>query len=781
MTTNFPLKWRRALRGDVARESRQDQHFLSLLLDAWSGRRPVGPVGFAISVATGIGTGTASVALQMALHWPAGAPFSLNVAAGATAGAIAMIATCQRFAAQKSRHAAAMALASSFLDASRDCVKLLDLQGHMLRINDYGATLMEATSPAQLAGANWLGFWKGEDSGAATAAFRSALGGTPASFRGSCTTTAGQPKWWDSQLIPVKDHSGKVVAVVCASLDISNQTQLFQQLRAKSELMSEMEAHVQLVFFSSSANFEFFNYITAGSSNVFGISPEEFMRNPNGWLELVVPEDRTALLAEMQRVTAESTEGRAQYRIRKADGAVRWLRSTGYPVIDDKGNVLRIIGITEDVTVEQERIAELDRLAYTDSLTGLANRAALLREIESRCAAGRPFGLMFVDLDRFKVLNDTLGHLAADRLLCNVGWIIRRTLPGDAFVARLGGDEFAVLIGSVVEKPGLEALAQALLGGLCANRLQDSDGAFITASIGISIYPEHGSGHDALLSSADVAMYTAKKNGRNGYQFAGKEAARTIGDFELERDVPEALATNQFFLHFQTIHEPHSLAVHSAEALIRWRHPVRGLISPGDFIPLLEETGFVVDLGVWVLDHALHQLAEWRQAGAMNLGVSVNVSARQLGSEQIVCDVDRALKQHGIPPDKLEIELTETALMKNPKQAQKAIVELKQLGVRIAIDDFGTGYSSLMYLADFGPHTLKIDRYFTSKIDHDPTTQTIVEGIIGLARKLGIKVIAEGVEEAAQLDILRRVNCDYVQGYLLSRPQAPEGLMTRVS
>jgi EAL domain-containing protein (putative c-di-GMP-specific phosphodiesterase class I) len=273
-------------------------------------------------------------------------------------------------------------------------------------------------------------------------------------------------------------------------------------------------------------------------------------------------------------------------------------------------------------------------------------------------------------------------------------------------------------------------------------------------------------------------MYAAKKTGRNGYQFAGKEAARTIGDFELERDVPEALKTNQFFLHFQTIHEPHSLAVHSAEALIRWQHPRRGKISPGDFIPLLEETGFVEDVGVWVLDNALRQLAAWRQAGSMNLGVSVNVSARQLGSEQIVREVDRALKQFGIPPGKLEIELTETALMKNPKQAQKSIVELKRLGVRIAIDDFGTGYSSLMYLADFEPHTLKIDRHFTSKIEHDPTTQTIVEGVIGLAHKLGIKVIAEGVEEAAQLEILRQVNCDYVQGYLLSRPQAPEGLIT---
>jgi diguanylate cyclase (GGDEF)-like protein/PAS domain S-box-containing protein len=777
--TSLLLKWRRARGLHADKQASQDEHFLALLLGAWSNRQPIGATGFAISVAAGVGVGTACVALQIATRWTPGAPFGVQVVLGATAGAVAMLVTRRKLSAQKARQAAAMALASSFLDASRDCVKLLDLTGHMLRINDYGATLMDAATAQQLAGSDWLSFWKGDDHDAAMTAFSSALAGTPASFRGSCPTAAGQTKWWNSQLIPVKDDSGNVLAVVCASLDITSQTLLLGQLRAKSELMSEMEAHVKLVFFSYSANFEYFHYITAGSANVFGIEPEEFMRHPNSWLELVLPDDLDALLAEMKRIVATSTEGRAQYRIRKADGALRWLRSTGYPVLDDAGNVLRIVGITEDVTVEQERIAELDRLAYTDSLTGLANRAALLREIESRCATDKPFGLMFVDLDRFKVLNDTLGHLAADHLLRDVGGIIRRSLPDDAFVARLGGDEFAVLIGGVAEKAGLEALAQALLDGLSGSRLQDRAGAFITASIGISLYPEHGSGHDALLSSADVAMYAAKKTGRNGFQFAGKEAAQTIGDFELERDFPAALASNQFLLHFQTIHEPHSLSVHGTEALIRWQHPVRGLIPPGEFIPLLEETGFVADVGVWVLNNALRQLAAWRRDGAVDLGVSVNVSARQLGSEQIVRDVDRALQQYGIPPGKLEIELTETALMENPGLAQKTILGLKQLGVRIAIDDFGTGYSSLMYLADFAPHTLKIDRHFTSKIDHDAATQAIVEGIIGLAHKLGIEVIAEGVEEAAQLDMLRKVNCDYVQGYLLSRPQLPEGLMQR--
>jgi diguanylate cyclase (GGDEF)-like protein/PAS domain S-box-containing protein len=567
---------------------------------------------------------------------------------------------------------------------------------------------------------------------------------------------------------------------VCASLNITSQTDLLTQLKEKNELMSEMEAHMPMVFYSYSANFQHSHYVSAGAAKVFGITPAVLQENPNAWLDLVVPDDLDRLHAEMRRIVTDSTDGKAQYRIRKTDGSVRWLRSTAYPVRNRHGSVVRIIGTTEDVTSEQERVVALDRLAYTDSLTGLANRAALVREIERRCATGTPFGLMFVDLDRFKVLNDTLGHVAADRLLKGIGDIIKAALPPDAFVARLGGNEFAALVGSVAEKTELERLAETLLGEFSRGGRDVRAAAFVTASIGIFAYPEHGAGHEALLSSADVAMYAAKKAGRNGVRFAGKEAAETIGDFELERDLPDALASGQFVLHFQAIYEPGSLSVHGAEALIRWRHPMRGLIPPGVFIPILEEMGFVADVGVWVLDGALSQLAAWRRGGANNLGMSVNVSAKQLRDEAIVEEVDRSLKKYGIPSEKLEIELTETGLMEDPFRAQKTIAALTSLGVRIAIDDFGTGYSSLKYLADFAPHTLKIDGSFTAKLAHDATTRTIVEGIIGLSHQLGIDVIAEGVEQREQLDILREVQCDYVQGFFLSRPETPDCFSARL-
>ncbi|WP_260859012.1 putative bifunctional diguanylate cyclase/phosphodiesterase [Paraburkholderia sp. BCC1885] len=754
----------------------QNQLFLSYFFTWYRRHRRVDVRCACVAICAGFGALSLCLLIPRWLQLASGAPQGKVIGIACAAGAVLTALIYRTLANERAKQAAATELASALLDANRECMKLIDLDGNMLRISEYGAGLMDAESPAQLAGAPWLSFWRGEDGAAARTAFAGALAGRRTAFSGFAPTATGRPKRWDTRLTPIKDEKGRVIAVTGASLDVTSHSDLLAQLQAKNELMSEMEAHVPLVFYSYGADFKSFHHVSAGCFKVFGLEPAQLLQHPSAWMEMVLEEDLPLVRGEMDRIVSHSVDGRVEYRIRKADGSIRWLRSTGYPVQDEAGTVLRIIGITEDITAEQERIATLDRAAFTDSLTGLANRAALFREIEARCAAHTPFGLMFVDLDRFKVLNDTLGHVAADRLLKGIGDVIKDALPPDAYIARLGGDEFAVLIGSMAEKTGLEAVADALLVDLSRSGRDDGAGTFVTASIGISLYPEHGANHEALLTSADVAMYAAKKAGRNCFMFAGKEAAETIGDFELERDVPEALASDQFLLHYQTIHEPRTLTVHSAEALIRWQHPRRGLIPPGVFVPILEETGFIADVGAWVLNSALSQLAQWRGLGAANLGMSVNVSARQLRGDGIVWEVERALLKFGVPPAQLEIELTETALMENPYHAQKIIAALKALGVRIAIDDFGTGYSTLKYLADFAPDTLKIDRSFTSKLVSDPATQTIVEGIVDLSRKLGIKVVAEGVEEQQQLDILRDVQCDFVQGFFLCRPQPPAEL-----
>ncbi|SAL29052.1 response regulator receiver modulated diguanylate cyclase/phosphodiesterase [Caballeronia telluris] len=750
--------------------SPRNQLFLSFFLARHAKRRALPFASLAIVAGAAFGAAT----LVFLAGLIAFETFAVTRAvAAAIAGAGAFAAAHRKLAADHAERRAALALSGGLLDANRECLKLLDTDARMLRITEFGADLMNAASPDQLAGADWLGFWSGADRTAADAAWSGALAGERTTFTGQCATATGRPKWWDSRLIPLADDEGRITAMLCASTDVSEQNELLEKLRSKDQLMSEMEAHVQLVFYSYSADFEYFHYVSAGIEAVFGIAPCVLMQRPSAWLDLVLPEDAEPLLAEMRRVVEESSEGRFQYRIRRTDGCVRWIRSTAYPVRDETGVVVRIVGISEDVTAEQERITALDRLAYSDSLTGLANRGALVRQIEARCAKAAPFGLMFIDLDRFKVLNDTLGHTAADRLLKDIGRVIQAALPPDAYVARLGGDEFAVLAGSTADKAQLASLAQTLLDVLSSSGRNDHAGAFVTASIGISLYPEHGLDHEALLTSADIAMYAAKKAGRNGFRFADKDATGTIEDFELERGLPMALASGEFLLHYQGIHEPGALSMTSVEALIRWMHPSRGLIAPAVFIPILEESGFIVDVGAWVVDRALGQLAEWRKNGASELCMSVNVSARQLRGDAIVNVVDRALRKHGLSPRSLEIELTESALLENPELAQQTLTALKQLGVRIAIDDFGTGYSSLRYLADILPDTVKIDRSFTAKLALDAATRTIVRGIIDMSHDLGIMVTAEGVEEEQQLDILRAAQCDFVQGYHLSRPVAP--------
>jgi diguanylate cyclase (GGDEF)-like protein/PAS domain S-box-containing protein len=662
------------------------------------------------------------------------------------------------------------------LNANRDCLKVIGPDGKMLRVSEHGAALMEAECPEQLAGADWLNFWSGDDRVAAKKALTGALGGASTSFTGSCPTAKGRKKWWSSTLTPVTDEDGAVAALLCASEDITKQSELLTTLRERDELLHEMESHVQLVFYSYSSNFEHFYHVSAGAERLFGITAEELCKRPSAWLELVLPEDLEPLHAEMHRIAAEAADGRCEYRIRRPDGCVRWIRSTAYPVRDESGNVARIVGVSEDITLEQERLATLDRLAYTDGLTGLANRTALVRQMKQFCRDNVAFALMFIDLDRFKVLNDTLGHTAADHLLKDIGEVIQGALPPDTCVARLGGDEFAVVISGETDKNVLADLAQSLLNVFSSNVRKDIE-RFVTASIGISLYPEHGRDHEALLTSADLAMYAAKKAGRNGFRFADKASSDVLGDFELERSLPKALASEQFVLHFQGIHEPASLAMKGVEALVRWNHPARGMVAPANFIPILEESGFIVDVGAWVVDAALAQLAAWRAAGKKGLCMSVNVSARQLRDNTIVTVIDSALRKHRLPPHCLEIELTESALMENPALAQETLMALKRLGVRIAIDDFGTGYSSLRYLTDFSPDTVKIDRSFTERLGRDAATASIVRGIIQMSHELGMKVTAEGVETNAQLHTLRDASCDYVQGYFLTKPTSAANLM----
>ncbi|HEU4442641.1 MAG TPA: EAL domain-containing protein [Burkholderiales bacterium] len=438
---------------------------------------------------------------------------------------------------------------------------------------------------------------------------------------------------------------------------------------------------------------------------------------------------------------------------------------------------------------EHERAAQEERIrhqAYHDSLTGLPNRASFAEHLDEAMRrakrAGWPLALLFLDLDNFKRVNDSLGHDAGDRLLRVAAERIRRAVREADMLFRMGGDEFTVLLEDVrgpeeaamVSSRVLEAMAEPL-------QLQHHE-ISVTASIGIALYPRDDVVAERLLKSADTAMYRAKELGRNRYAFFAPEMnERVESQILVEAALRRGLKNHEFVLHFQPRVSVASGRATGAEALLRWRHPEWGLVEPARFVPLLEETGMVVPVGAWVLAEACRQARSWQEAGLPPLRVSVNLSSRQFRSESLLESVSEALRASRLQPQMLELELTESLLVENVEHAMGVMGKLKAIGTAISIDDFGTGYSSLGYLKRFPIDSLKIDRSFVRDIATSPKDAAIVKAISALARSLGIGLIAEGVEEAWQAEFLRGRHCTEMQGFLFSRALPPEQMVEALS
>jgi diguanylate cyclase (GGDEF)-like protein/PAS domain S-box-containing protein len=462
-------------------------------------------------------------------------------------------------------------------------------------------------------------------------------------------------------------------------------------------------------------------------------------------------------------------------------GQRRYVRLSGEPVHDDRGRFLGYRGVGRDVTeaaLAQRRVLEL---ASLDTLTGLPNRnqflADLDRALERAQRDGGGFAVAFIDLDRFKTINDTLGHGSGDDLLCTMGRRLRHSLRSEDLVARFGGDEFVVLLRGELREQDLLALGHKLMEAIGQPlTLQGSD-FLITGSVGISRFPQDASDAATLLKHADAAMYLAKERGKNNVQFYTAELAeRAAHEFALESELRLALARGELLLYYQPKWALTTQRLVGTEALVRWRHPRLGLVPPAEFIPLAEERGLIVALGRWVTQQACRQMRAWREAGFAPPPVAVNLSARQFSSESLVSDVLQAIEQHGLKPGELDVELTESALMSEPERAGVVLRQLQEHGVSVAIDDFGTGYSSLAYLKRFPAAKVKIDRSFIDGLPGDKDDMAITQAIIALAHSLQLRVVAEGVETTGQLDVLRQMGCDEAQGFLLGRPMEAQAL-----
>ncbi|MHA7115601.1 sensor domain-containing protein [Pseudomonas promysalinigenes] len=472
-----------------------------------------------------------------------------------------------------------------------------------------------------------------------------------------------------------------------------------------------------------------------------------------------------------------SWEGEVWLKRRDGDRYPAWVGITA--VLDDEGDLASYVCFFTDISERKASEQRIHRLAYYDALTHLPNRTLFQDRLHTALQQAERqkswVVLMFLDLDRFKPINDSLGHAAGDRMLKDMALRLLACVDEDDTVARMGGDEFTLLLQPRATRDmALNRaihVAENILGGLVRPFVLEGREFFVTASIGIALSPQDGNELSQLMKNADTAMYHAKERGKNNFQFYQTEMnASALERLELESDLRHALEQNEFILYYQPQFSGDGKRLTGAEALLRWRHPTRGLVPPGDFIPVIEELGLVVDVGDWVLHEASRQLKHWHKNKVRVPKVSVNISARQFSDGQLGTRIATILEETNLPPACLELELTESILMREVDEAMQILASLKNLGLSIAVDDFGTGYSSLNYLKQFPIDVLKIDRTFVDGLPEGEQDAQIARAIIAMAHSLNLAVIAEGVETHEQLEFLREHGCDEVQGYLFGRP-----------
>ena len=519
-------------------------------------------------------------------------------------------------------------------------------------------------------------------------------------------------------------------------------------------------------------------YFSARWASMIGYEENEVSNDPQEWFSRVHPGDRGKLRHEItEHVEARAPHFQCEYRLRHRNGAFRWMLSRGLAVRDAQGRAYRLAGSQTDISDRKQAESQLLHDALHDALTGLPNRALFINRLEmalQRCRRSprTRFAVLFLDLDRFKVINDSLGHRIGDELLIALSERLRASVRVIDTVARLGGDEFGFLLEGLIDVRQASRNAERILDELARPFQLPGHEVFTSGSIGIAVGDGETTGPEQILRDADIAMYRAKAQGRSMYTVFDQEMHReAVAAMQLENDLRRALERHELELHYQPVVCISDGRLCGFEALLRWHHPERGLLLPTQFIPSAEETGLIVPLGAWVLESACRQIAAWGHdlVREKELGVSVNLSARQLAHPELVPLVRRTLEATGAPASRLKLEITESVLMADAPAAQNVLQQLRRgLGLSVVIDDFGTGYSSLAYLHQFPIDTLKIDRSFVTRLGNGE--EEIVRAIVTLGRSLRMQVLGEGVETRAQLEALGRLGCDLAQGFLLAPP-----------
>jgi len=548
------------------------------------------------------------------------------------------------------------------------------------------------------------------------------------------------------------------------------------RFRSLTELSSDW-------YWEQDAQFRF-TYLSPGFTDRSGGDPAKVLGRRRWEFEDVVPaagtwEDHRAMLEARQPF------GEFEQIHVTADGTRVFIASSGVPVYDDTGVFRGYRGIGRNVTARRNSERMMERLARFDEATGLPNRNLVNERIQQAIASARRrgsgAGVLLLDLDRFKLVNDTLGHQRGDALLAQVGLSLKDCVRREDTVGRMGGDEFAVVLGELPRPDDAALVARKILDSFGAPFDLDGQEAFITASIGVATFPQDGDDADTLLQRADAAMYRAKESSRNAYCFyTGEMNERAAAKLQLNSDLRRAVDRAEFELNYQPKVRLDTGALVGMEALLRWRHPERGMVAPNDFVPALEDTGLIMAVGDWVVAEACRQQRRWIDAGFAPLPIAVNLSVKQFRRRDLDAAIDRQLSAHGLERGLLELEVTESSLMEDPRDAVRQLRALRDAGLSISADDFGTGYSSLAYLTRLPLSALKIDRGFVNDALRDPQSAAIVRMVIDMARRLSMDVVAEGIETEAHAEFLRQQGCELGQGFLYGRPVPAAAIAERL-
>jgi diguanylate cyclase (GGDEF)-like protein/PAS domain S-box-containing protein len=649
------------------------------------------------------------------------------------------------------------------LENLQDAYYRTDAEGRVVRVSSSAKDFI-GYEPHELCGRNLADFYVDPAARADFLAAMTAAGGSLKGWETALRHRNGSTVWVSTHARFLRDEQGNVVGVEGVTRDITQEKAAQARMRT---LSSALEQAADMVLISNRNGV--IEYVNQAFCTSTGFKAEEAI----GQLPSILKSDRQseAFYRDMwQTILAGEVFSNVMVN-RRRDGTLYYEEKTITPLKDAEGRITHFISTGRDITERMQTQERLQYLAYHDVLTKLPNRALLMERLEHAADRSQRLGgraaLLFLDLDRFKVINDSLGHDFGDRLLQVIAERILKCVRAEDTVARLSGDEFAILLEGI-DTPEHVADVARKLSDVLAKPFEVFDRElFVTTSIGISVFPTDGADAATLLKHADTAMYRAKEAGRNTHRFYSAEmSASAFARLTLETHLRRALERQEFVLHYQPQMNTRTGRITGIEALLRWRHPDGGLISSSDFVPLLEETGLIVPVGQWVIRTACDQIYSLHRLHDISLRLAINLSPRQFHNVDLVSQITRAVQASGMDPEQVEFEITESLLMSGETVTLDMLSRFADLGYRLAIDDFGTGYSSLAYLKRFPINMLKIDRSFVRDIPDDHDDTAIVNTIIAMARSLGLEVTAEGVETEAQLECLRSLGCDTYQGFL---------------